>query len=561
MSYVSLALKHRPQTFEEIIGQPHVAQTLRNAVAAGRVAHAYLFAGPRGTGKTTTARVLAKALSCERGLTPDPCGECDSCVDIRDGSAVDVAEIDAASNRGIDEIRELREKVKYTPASARCKVYILDEVHMLTTEAFNALLKTLEEPPEHAFFVLATTEPHRVPATILSRCQRFDFRQIGLPDIVDRLRGAVEAEETAVSEEALFAVARAARGAMRDGWSILDQVIAFSDGEITVETVHSALGVTDRAALQRAAEVIASDDVAGAYALVSELVAAGKDIEQFLRDLTLYFRDLLVIALGCQETPLLMADAADRDALAEHAQRLGGRRVRIAVEALAAAQAELRQTGQHQLLLEITLARLAHPPRSRAAAAAPAQAAAAPAQTTAAAPAAQPTQQRSSPPPAPPAEPAAADGEVSPEIVQARWGQLEQQFRESARMSVWAVLREGRATEVRRGKLVLVFPADHQFHCEQVRDRFRPEVEQALAAVLGRPVAIECELREAASEDLQPVLSETDVAPAAPAEAQGEASPPAAPEASPTPQGSAAGGADEVENQILRVFPGTRRAD
>ncbi len=551
MAYVSLALKYRPQTFSEIVGQPHVSVTLRNAVASGHVSHAYLFAGPRGTGKTTTARVLAKALNCVEGPTPDPCGECEQCVAIRDGTAMDVAEIDAASNRGIDEIRDLREKVKFRPASGRCKVYILDEVHMLTNEAFNALLKTLEEPPAHAFFVLATTEPYKVPPTILSRCQRFDFRQIPVAEMTARMAAAAEKEGLQVEGAALAAVARAAQGAMRDAWSILDQVIAYCDERITAADVQSVLGVTEQAALERAVDIIARSDVPGVYALVAELVAEGKDIGQFLRDLTVYFRDLFVIALGCRETELLRGEGS-RAKLEEQAQALGARAVRIGIETLAQAQNELRQSGQHQLLLEITLARLAHPARAAAARAGKARPARAEAVLPSGGGAKASEQDSAAVPtaaPGPTAPAAAPGGEVTLEAVRGCWGQLEQYFREHQQMAVWACLRVAEVTGCEGGRVTLGFPPNAQFHAEHTREK-QDEVEEALKALLRAPVKVRCVLaeEEAPPRIVQPELAERageqGVEQPAEAPAKGASEPPASP---------------EEENDILSLFPGSKR--
>jgi len=243
MSYVVIARRWRPQQFNEIIGQEHVSKTLSNAIANNRIAHSYIFTGPRGVGKTTTARILAKAVNCEKGPTPHPCNECASCKAITVGNSMDVLEIDGASNRGIDEVRNLRENIRYAPTQGKYRIYIIDEVHMLTKEAFNALLKTLEEPPEHAMFIFATTEIHRVPATILSRCQRFDFRRIPLKTIMEHLRRICDGEKIDIQEEALLQIAKKADGSMRDAQSILDQLISFSGNKIAFEDVAQALGV------------------------------------------------------------------------------------------------------------------------------------------------------------------------------------------------------------------------------------------------------------------------------------------------------------------------------
>ncbi len=292
------ALKWRPQTFREIVGQDPVCATLQNALSSGRVAHAYLFAGSRGVGKTTTARVLAKALNCHQGPAPEPCDACASCVEIREGRAIDVIEIDGASNRGIDQVRDLREKVRYAPVRDRHKVYIIDEVHMLTEQAFNALLKTLEEPPEHVIFVFATTDPRKIPITILSRCQRFDFRRLSPELIVRHLAGIAAHEEVAISEHQLEMIAARSEGSMRDAQSLLDQVVAYSGGEVTDEAVATVLGITGREVMCSFVERVAEGDGPGLLALVDELAGYGRDLADFSGELLRWFRNLLVYKIS-----------------------------------------------------------------------------------------------------------------------------------------------------------------------------------------------------------------------------------------------------------------------
>ena len=294
MTYLALYRKWRPQTFGEIIGQEHIVRTLKNAVESGRTGHAYLFCGTRGTGKTTAAKVLAKALNCLERAGAEPCNRCEICKDVNDGLSVDVIEIDAASNRGIDEIRDLREKIKFAPAVARHRVYIIDEVHMLTNEAFNALLKTLEEPPRHAVLILATTEPHKVPLTILSRCQRFDFRRIEPADIIRRLKEVASGAGLEVEEEALRLIARAAEGGLRDALSILDQGAAFGESKITAADVHNILGTVRIDALSRMAGHLAAAETGPALGLVAELTSEGKDLRFFAREMAGYLRALLL---------------------------------------------------------------------------------------------------------------------------------------------------------------------------------------------------------------------------------------------------------------------------
>jgi len=295
-AYQVLARKWRPQRFDDVVGQDHVSRTLKNAIVSGRIHHAFLFIGSRGIGKTTSARILAKALNCLNSdtPTPEPCGECDNCRAIAEGNSIDVIEIDGASNNGVDNVREIRENIRMVPSNSRYKVYIIDEVHQLSVGAFNALLKTLEEPPAHAVFVLATTESHKIPATIISRCQRYDFRRVAVPKIVELLSAILEAEGRSAAPEALQAIARASEGGVRDAESILDELMTYSDGEITLADVVDVLGMVDWRVLQSLCDAILRQDIARQLVLIEEIVAGGKDLGQFVEDLLRYFRNLLV---------------------------------------------------------------------------------------------------------------------------------------------------------------------------------------------------------------------------------------------------------------------------
>jgi DNA polymerase-3 subunit gamma/tau len=294
MGYTALYRQFRPRVFEEIIGQDHITTTLKNQIVGGRIAHAYLFTGTRGTGKTSTARVFARAVNCMGNIGGDPCNRCQICCRDIEGRSIDTIEIDAASNRGVDEIRDLREKVKYPPADGKYRVYIIDEVHMLTAEAFNALLKTLEEPPGHVIFILATTEPHRLPATIVSRCQRFDFRRISVDDMVKRLKFVIDKAGLEVDDDAIRLIADTADGSMRDALSLLDQVTAFDDGRLSSDRILTVLGMSGRQLLTGLSRAIAHGDEEECIRLVDRAIRDGKDIGQLFKDIILHFRDIMI---------------------------------------------------------------------------------------------------------------------------------------------------------------------------------------------------------------------------------------------------------------------------
>ncbi len=298
MSYLVLARKYRPQTFEQVVKQEHVTRTLANAISSGRVSHAILLSGPRGTGKTTVARILAKAMNCKEGPAPVPCNDCRSCREITSGSAVDVFEIDGASNNSVDQIRELRENVKYMPAHSAFKIYIIDEVHMLSTAAFNALLKTLEEPPSHVMFIFATTELHKIPVTILSRCQRYDFRRINVESIVEHMSKLCDQENVKIDIDSLGLIGREAQGSMRDGLSLLDQVMACSQDTITHDQVLDILGVVDRKNIFEISNAVLQKDITRILDILDGIYNAGHDLKKLYNDLLEHFRNLLVVKMG-----------------------------------------------------------------------------------------------------------------------------------------------------------------------------------------------------------------------------------------------------------------------
>lgn len=352
MAYVALYRKWRPQGFDSLVGQEAVRTALTNALETGRIAHAYLFAGPRGTGKTSTAKILAKAVNCEHGPTPNPCNKCQNCVRINDGTSMDVFEIDAASNRGIDEIRDLREKVAFAPVNGRYKVYIIDEVHMLTTEAFNALLKTLEEPPPHVIFILATTEPHKIPATIHSRCQRFDFKRVTDSDIVKRLREVADGSGIAADDDALQLIAVQADGGMRDALSLLDQCGVMAE-RVSAETVRSVLGIVGREALRELVKAVGEGNVPESLELLEALLAGGKDVKQIITELAEYLRAVLLYKASPDYREIYLTDT--KEAIAAMEGLFSTDRLMAAQERLHQCMLELRQSVRGRIAAEMCL--------------------------------------------------------------------------------------------------------------------------------------------------------------------------------------------------------------
>ncbi|MBB5326341.1 DNA polymerase-3 subunit gamma/tau [Anoxybacillus tepidamans] len=359
MTYQALYRVFRPQRFADVVGQEHVTKTLQNALLQNKISHAYLFSGPRGTGKTSAAKILAKAVNCEKAPATEPCNECPSCIGITNGSIPDVLEIDAASNNGVDEIRDIREKVKFAPTSVQYKVYIVDEVHMLSIGAFNALLKTLEEPPKHVIFILATTEPHKIPPTIISRCQRFDFRRIQPHSIVSRLRQVVDAQHVKASDEALLAIARAADGGMRDALSLLDQAISFSEEEVLLEDVLAMTGAVSSFMLASLVQAIHEKDVAKALQLLEQFMNQGKDPNRLIEDLIFYHRDLLLY----KTAPHL--EGGGRGVVVDQqfqqlAQSIAVPAIYETIEALNKSQQEMKWTNHPRIFLEVALVKLCH---------------------------------------------------------------------------------------------------------------------------------------------------------------------------------------------------------
>ena len=360
-SYQALYRKWRPMTFDDVVGQKHVSDTLKTGIASGRIAHAYLFCGTRGTGKTSTAKIFSRAVNCQSPVNGEPCNECASCRGILDGSILDVYEMDAASNRGVDNIREIRDEVAYTPAGCTYKVYIIDEVHMLTKEAFNALLKTLEEPPGHAIFILATTEPHKIPTTVLSRCQRFDFRRIGVGDISERIFEIIKAENISADDDAVQLIAELGDGSMRDALSILDQCAAFGYDNLTRELVTDIVGIADPKMLMEVAAAIAEGDTKTALIKTETLLKQGKEVQNFIEELTAHFRNLLICKATDNPAELLEKTDEAAEKFKEQAELFSTEQILYSVRLLGDSLAQAKRMSAPQIAAETAIVKLCNP--------------------------------------------------------------------------------------------------------------------------------------------------------------------------------------------------------
>lgn len=362
MSYTALYRKWRPASFDEVKGQDHIVKTLKNQITSGRIGHAYLLCGTRGTGKTSIAKIFARAVNCENPVNGSPCGECSLCKQIAAGASLNVVEIDAASNNGVENIRDIREQVQYPPTEGRFRVFIIDEVHMLSIGAFNALLKTLEEPPSYVIFILATTEAHKIPITILSRCQRYDFKRITVPEITGRLKELAQAEQMQAEDRALRYVARAADGSMRDALSLLDQCSAFHFGEtLTYEHVLEVLGAVDNRIFGRLFKAAASGDAKGCISVIEEMVIQGRDLGQMVNDFVWYLRNLLIVMAAEDAEDMLDMSAENIAALREEAMQTTGETLMRYIRIFSELSGQLRYASQKRVLVEIAFIKLTMP--------------------------------------------------------------------------------------------------------------------------------------------------------------------------------------------------------
>lgn len=470
MEYISLYRKYRPQIFEEIIGQEHIVRTFQNAIRLNRLSHAYLFCGPRGTGKTTLARVLAKSLNCNDGPTDTPCLKCEMCKRIANGSALDVIEIDAASNRGIDEIRDLREKVKFYPTEGKYKIYIIDEVHMLTTEAFNALLKTLEEPPPHTFFIMATTEPHKVPSTILSRCQRFDFKRISSAEIAKQIMDVAKKEKIEIDSRSADLLSRASEGSMRDALSLLDRVALYSDNKVDYDNVVKLLGMLDIVSLLNLVEAIAEKETSRIFDIVSSLIDDGKEPRQICKGLIDFFRNLLVVKVCERYDDLILATEEYRNSIKEISKLFAQSELQEIIDILCNADANMKWETHPRIFLEMCLIKIVS------------------------------LREKSSSSTIKKEKDIKLDEVLSIEKIKGMWNDILKNIRKSD-ISLFSIVYEATPSKLEENTLVLAFPKKASFSKSQLqKSEYKLAFEKKISDILGKDIKISCEIAEPKKE-------------------------------------------------------------
>lgn len=513
MAYTAIYRKWRPQTFDDVYGQPAIVRTLRHQIMNHRIAHAYLFCGSRGTGKTSTAKIMARAVNCLSPVDGNPCGRCDVCTKLSDESNMDIIEIDAASNNGVDEIRDLREKVKYPPTIGSYKIYIIDEVHMLSTGAFNALLKTLEEPPQHVIFILATTEPHRLPATILSRCQRYDFRRIGEQDMVERMRVILAAMEMHAEDEALRLIARSAQGAMRDALSMLDQALSFCDGNIGYADVLDMLGASGTDFIAGLIDAVIAGDDGGALSSIDQAVEQGRDLTALVREIAWYVRDLMIVKSCRQPETMIWASQHQMDIYKAQADKIDEQKLVAYMDILSVTDNQLRFAAQPRITVEMMVIKLCHLREASSMDAIVARmdmlegkldrlmnsggTVVAERQSAQTEPAqqAKPTPKKPKAADKPPVQPASAQNETKAsglnEVMRA-WSAILQAVKKE-KMTVYTFLCNATPTALEGEQLTLAFPEGKSIFAAAIeKDENRQLVEKAISAITGKELRVKC---------------------------------------------------------------------